>query len=361
MKIFISAGEVSGEMHAANLAKELKGIDAGISISAVGGDRLKAVSDDFIYNLVNLSAFGFWQPLKQYFLLRNILKEKVFGYWNSNPPDKVVLVDYYGFNIRIAKEARRRGIPVYYYVSPQVWASRSGRIKIIARYVKKMLVILPFEEDLYKKAGVDTVFVGHPLLDAIPESVHAVENKPQRPVIGLFPGSRKNIVEKHLGILEESAALIGKKIPSEFKIFAPPNITKDLAFAKYPVVSEQGFEERRKLSLAITTSGTVSLENALLGIPMIVMYKLSRFNYMIARMIVNINFITMANILFGKEVVPELIQKDANPQKISAAAVGLLKNPGAAEQMRKQLLSIRKILGNPGVSRRAAGIILNDR
>lgn len=348
-------------MHAANLAAAIKRTDKQIHIAALGGSRLKAIADDFIYDLTSLSAFGFWQPIKQYFFLKNLLREKVLSQWDSNPPDKVILVDYYGLNIYLAEQASRRRIPVYYFVSPQVWASRKGRIKKLAKYVKKMLVVLPFEEELYRKAGVDAVFVGHPLLDMVPANSNNQVSDNTPPVIGLFPGSRRNVVVKHLPILEAAAVRIMAQIPCKFRIFAPPNIADEFKSANYRMVTENGYEERSKLSLAITTSGTVSLENALLGLPMIVMYKLSRFNYWVAKILVKIKYITMANILLEKPVVPELIQNDATPEKIAEAAVKLLTDRAAYALMKQELLSIRKVLGNPGVSDRAANIILNDR
>ena len=357
MNILISAGDPSGDIHAANLVKALKKADRNVSITALGGQQLSHVSDKFVYNLVNLGGFGFWQPVNLYFKLKKVLVDIVIRFYSEHKPDKVIVVDYYGFNIHVAREAFKRGIPVYYYISPQVWASRPGRIRKIAKYVKKMLVILPFEEELYKKSGVDTVFVGHPLIDAVmapPEIVETVNNKI---TIGLFPGSRPNVFKRHIGLLMETAEKIKASMPQILKYFASRSLPKTVE-APYPVVVEDSYSERKDITLAITTSGTVSLENALLGIPMIVYYKLSKFNYFIAKMLVKIPYITMVNILLNRMLVPEFIQDDATGETISQKALSLLKDSASLKSYRNELLALRKVLGENGVSDRAAAIIL---
>jgi lipid-A-disaccharide synthase len=359
MEIFISAGDISGEMHAARLAAELKRSGPAVRITSLGGEKLKAASDNFILDLTKFGGFGFWQPFKLYFRLKSVLRD-ITSRWDRGPrPDKVVLVDYYGFNIRLAAEACKRSIPVYYYISPQVWASRAGRIRKLAKYVRKMLVILPFEEELYGKAGVDAVFVGHPLLDTIPAPLEKGESG-NKNIIGLFPGSRPSVIKKHLPIMLESAKLIAAKLPCEFILFASHNARAMLSIPGIKTVVDEDFAERRKLDFAITVSGTVSLENTLLGIPMAVMYKLSWFNYYLAKTLVRIPYITMANILLNRMAVPELIQGDANPRRISRTVADILGDSARTAELRKSLLSIREMLGKPGAAGRAAGIILND-
>ena len=353
--IFISAGDVSSDFHAANLVRAIRQENPEVSVAALGGRNLSAVSDNFVADICELSGFGFFAPVRLYFLLREIF-EKTKREWDERKPDKIILVDYYGFNIHLAKEAFSRKIPVYYYVSPQVWASRKGRIKKLARYVKKMLVILPFEEDIYKKAGLDTVFVGHPLLDVIKED--DLKNDGETvPLIGLFPGSRSSVVKRHLPILEKAAEIINNKIQANFRIVVPePSGYR--GFSKYPLIKSDNFSERAKLTLAITTSGTVSLENALLGIPMLVFYKLSWFNYLLARVLVRVKYIAMANILSGKELVPELIQSRANPEEIAEKAVSMIVSKDYLKSVKVELAALRKKLGNPGVSQRTAKLIM---
>ncbi|MHB9154617.1 MAG: lipid-A-disaccharide synthase [Endomicrobiales bacterium] len=358
--IFIAAGDLSGDIHAAHLARALRRQEKDCRIVSLGGKNLEEASDEFLENLVSLSAFGFWEPLRQYFRLRTIFGKTLLRSWDRRRPDKVVLVDFYGFNIHVARQAFARGIPVYYYISPQVWASRPGRIKNLARYVKKMLVILPFEEELYRRANLDASFVGHPLIDLVPGPELSTRPRAGKPVIGLFPGSRPGIFRRHLPILLEAAEGIRKECPSEFKIFIPANLAASVQGLPFPVVTENDYRERKCLDLAITTSGTVSLENTLLGIPMVVMYRLAWFNYFLARLLVRVPYITMANILAGEPLVPELVQHRARPGNIAREALGLLRDPALLKKTRERLYGLRKTLGEPGVADRAAALILGQ-
>ena len=354
--IFISAGDISGDFHAANLIRALKQKEPDISVTSLGGRNLSAVSDNFLANICELGGFGFFSPFRLYFLLKAIL-ERTESEWDKKKVDKVVLVDYYGFNIHLAKEAFRRGIPVYYFISPQVWASRRGRVRKLAKFVDKMLVILPFEEKIYKDAGIEAVFVGHPLLDVIKEEYIRSESETV-PLIGLFPGSRSGVSRRHMPILEKTAELINNKIQANFRVIVTePSDYRGIS--KYPLIKADNFAERSKLTLAITTSGTVSLENALMGIPMVVFYKLSRFNYFIAKLIVKIRHIAMPNILLEKDLVPELIQSEASAQNIAAKAFSLLSDKENIKAVKIELLSLRKKLGSPGVYARSAEIILS--
>jgi lipid-A-disaccharide synthase len=359
MNIFISAGDASGDIHAANLARSLRKLGRDVHIAALGGEQLKKECDEFLYNLVEVGGFGFWQPFKLYFKLKNVLTDIAVIYFERQKPDKVIIVDYYGFNIHIAKEASRRNIPVYYYISPQVWATRPGRVKTIGKYVKKMLAVLPFEEKLYRDAGIEAVFVGNPLIDMVPEPATWPAAVPDRICIGLFPGSRPNVFRRHIGLLMETAGLIKAGINADFKIFCVPALAEKCKGLPYPCVVEADYGERKKITLAITPSGTVSTENALLGIPMVVYYKLSGFNYAIAKLLANVKYVTMVNILLGRMLVPELLQKDATPAAIAGTALRLLKDAKELDSLREGLLGIRGRLGQPGVADRAAGIILS--
>lgn len=354
-KIFISAGDLSGEIHASNLVREIKKMQPSCHISCTGGTHLKAVSDTFIEDIVNINAFGFL-PVKPFFFLKSVLKKLVI-YFETEKPDKVILTDYYGFHIFVAKAAKKLNIPVYYYVSPQVWASRKGRINKLAAVIKKMLCILPFEEKMYREKGVDAVFVGNPLIDIVPEKDSFQISNP--PIIGLFPGSRKSVIKRHVPVILETAKILKEKLNADFVMFG---INKEAGFAlpeyiKYE--SGNDFEKRKKIDIAVCPSGTVSLENSLLGIPMAVMYKLSYFNYFFIRMIAQVKYITLANILADRKIVPEFIQFDAKPEKIAGSVIKQLAS-GVYPAQVKELLEFRKMLGRPGVSKRAAEIILND-
>lgn len=357
--ICIVAGDMSGDEHASAVAAALKAADATVTISALGGVRLQSAADTFLGNIVDLNAFGFFAPVKLYSTLRRLFKTVLLKQWDILKPDVVMLVDYYGFNVYVARAAHARGIPVYYYISPQVWASRPGRIKQLKKYVTRMLVILPFEKALYESHGVPVTFVGHPILDKLPPPADALSHPP---VIGIFPGSRRSYFNRHVPMLLAAIERIRHEIPdASFVFFVVPSLAGRCQDIPFKVVTDDpGFVERKKLTMAITTSGTVSLENAVLGIPMLVMYRLSWFNYILARLLVNIKYITMANILAGREIVPEYIQHRAHPAAIAEAAARLLRNSAALRQSREQLLAVRQQLGQPGAAVRAAKIILEN-
>jgi lipid-A-disaccharide synthase len=355
-KIFVSAGDLSGEIHASNLVKEIKNINPLCRISAVGGDNLKSIVDDFLEDIVNIHAFGFL-PIKQIVYLKKVLK-KIENHFSKDRPNKIILVDYYGFNIYIARFAKKINIPVYYYISPQVWASRSGRIKKLAATVKKMFVILPFEEKLYKDNGIDAVFVGNPLIDRVPEK-QKIDILSHPPIIGLFPGSRKSAIKRHMPIIIETAKILKEKINAKFIIFSPDSEFNYNLPEYIGLDISGGFEKRKTVDFAICSSGTVSLENALMGIPMVVMYKLSYFNYFLIRAIIKIKYIAIVNILANKTIVPEFIQFDANSSKIALSVIKQLEPENYMPKV-KELLSFRSMLGTIGVSKRAAEIILND-
>jgi lipid-A-disaccharide synthase len=351
-KIFISAGDLSGEIHAANLVREIKKANPSWRIYACGGENLKAAADEFIEDIVNINAFGFF-PIKQVLFLKKFLK-RLLKFFETQKPDKIILVDYYGFHIHVAKAAKKLGIPVYYYISPQVWASRPARIKKLAATVKKMLVILPFEEELYKKAGIDAVFVGNPLIDRVPYTDKSLPSTP--PLIGLFPGSRKSVIKRHMPIIIKTAKILRDRLNADFVMFtANDNFHYELP-QYIKIERNNDWEIRKSIDFAVCPSGTVSLENSLMGIPMAVMYKLSYFNYFIMRMIAKVKYITIANILADKSIVPEFIQFDAKPEKIADCVIaGLNKETYAAKV--KELSDLRKMLGEKGVSKRAAAII----
>ncbi|MDR1784247.1 MAG: hypothetical protein LBQ99_00645 [Endomicrobium sp.] len=357
-KIFVSAGDLSGDIHASNLVKEIKKINPLYYISAVGGVNLKLVSDKFLDNIVSINAFGFF-PIKQFLYLKKVLR-KLEDHFIGEHPGKIILVDYYGFNIFVARLAKKLRIPVYYYISPQVWASRSGRIKELAKTVKKMLVILPFEEKLYKDNNVDAIFVGNPLIDSVPER----QSFPKQsfgsfnpPTIGLFPGSRKNVIKRHIPLILKTAKILKFKLDAKFIMFsASEEFTFQLP--EYIELCKSGdFERRRSIDFAICPSGTVSLENTLMGVPMVVIYKLSYFNYFFIRAVIKVKYITLVNILSDKNIVPEFVQTNAKPKKIVSSVLEQLEFENYTHKV-KELNTFRKMLGTPGVNRRVAEIIL---
>ncbi|MDR1928634.1 MAG: lipid-A-disaccharide synthase [Endomicrobium sp.] len=362
-KFFISAGDLSGDIHASNLVKEIKNLLPSFSsyIFAVGGKNLKMVADFFVEDIVNIGAFGFL-PIKQIFFLRKVF-QKITLLLKKNHPDKIILVDYYGFHVHIAKLAKKLKIPVYYYISPQIWASRYKRIKEIAKTVKKIFVIFHFEEKLYTDNGVEAMFVGNPLIDIINVNKKIEKRKfdiLNPPVIGLFPGSRQSIIKKHIPIIVKTAKILRQKINAKFIIFFFKNNT-EYKFPKYIDLStSQDYKKRASIDFAICPSGTVNLENALIGIPMSVIYKLSYINFFIIKTFIKIKYISIVNILLDKAVIPELIQFDATPKKIASSVLEQLNPKNYMLQMR-MFIKIKKMLGTYGVSKRVAKIIIHDK
>jgi lipid-A-disaccharide synthase len=360
-RFLLVAGDPSGDRHGAALAQALKAKVPGAKIAALGGPHLKALADVFGYPLTGIGGFGFWEPLfklpqlwKARAEFQTLLKE-----WK---PDAVIPIDFYGFNIHVARLAKKAGVPVYYYISPQVWASRPHRIQALGKAVTEMLVLFPFEEDLYKKAGVPVSFVGHPLLEQMPgPSTEAPEM-----LVGLLPGSRRSVIQRHLPILISTAQRLRAQHPNlKVYLFRPEEIESAFyaaALAEAPWITltpDPGYTLRRRLWLAIGVSGTAALENMLLGIPMIIMYSLSFLTYQVAKRLIRVPFIGIPNILAGRAVVPELIQAEATPEKIAAAAHTLLQDASARAAMRDQLLQLRSLL-NTGGSARAADTILKN-
>jgi len=358
----IIAGDRSGDMHAANLVTAIKESSSQIDILALGGDNLKTVADKFLYNLFSIEGFGFSSALFKYFALRKIFLKNIVANLDSGNVSAVILVDYYGFNIFVARAAKKRNIPVYYYICPQVWASRKGRINQLKKNVTKMLLTLPFERELYANAGINFTFVGHPIIDILPNENYAKLNQNESIVIGVFPGSRKNTVIKHIKLLENTAQEISKHINARFKLFLPDERCLSLLSKNSllePVIGSD-YSARKGLSAALSVSGTVCLENSLLGIPSVIFYKLSKFNYLIAKMLVKTKFIAMPNILLGRHLLPELIQENATVHNLSKATLDILANKDNWQNTNKALLGLRGILGSGGVAKYAAKEILND-
>ncbi len=361
MTILIVAGDPSGDLHGSHLARQLK--TNGARVAAVGGPHLRQEADEFLEDLASLAITGFWEPAaKAGFLLRLGLRLKRF--MQEQRPAALVCIDYYGFNRWVLALAKAANIPAYYFISPQVWASRAGRINTLKRLVRKMLVIFPFEEQLYRTAGVPCAFVGHPLLDLIPEPPKKPDLKTPF-TIGLLPGSRSSEVSRHLPVFLEAFRALQQTFPgSRALIFASPHLP-DSAYSAVAgsaeLVREAGYTRRAGLDLAISSSGTATLENALLGVPMVVVYKMSWLTYAVARAIIRVHHISMVNILADRRLVPELIQNEATPQRVAEAARALLEDPNRYARLRQDLLALRRVLGEPGASRRAAQEILSFR
>ncbi|MBI3306499.1 MAG: lipid-A-disaccharide synthase [Candidatus Omnitrophica bacterium] len=370
LKIFFIACEASGDTHGAHLIEQLRLLDPEIQITGLGGPRMKRSGMPLLKDMTNLSALGLGDVLRQYFVYRRIFYgalEEVRKF----KPDVIVVIDSPAFNLRFAKKIYKE-FPVIYYISPQIWAWGGRRIHTIKRTISKMLCILPFEEEIYEKAGVPCEFVGHPLLDEIPA---ASENRaglrkewkiPEyRLAIGLLPGSREKEVKRILPVMLKSAALLKNEFPEAcFFIMRSPNVSRkiyDSLLIQYPGLDirfqDYSHSLVASLDFALVTSGTATLETTLLGVPFFLLYKTGWTTYFLGRQLVRVKFLGLTNLLAGKNVVPEFIQRDANPKAIAQKAIKLLSDQQAMDNMREELLEIREKLGEKGASLRAARTI----
>jgi lipid-A-disaccharide synthase len=365
MKYYIIAGEASGDLHGSNLMKALKEKDPAPEFRFWGGDMMAAQGGTLVKHYRDLAFMGFLEVAMN---LRTILNNIKFCKEDikNNRPDVLILVDYPGFNLRIAKFAKQLGIKVVYYISPQLWAWKEGRVEIIKKYVDEMMVILPFEEDFYKKHGVHSHFVGHPLLDAIStlEDIESdyfkVDNGlNEKEIIALLPGSRKQEVEKMLEIMLSVRPYFKEY---QFVIAGAPSLPKDF-YEKYVddnvhFVSNKTYDLLRCSKAALVTSGTATLETALLNIPEVVCYRGSTISYAIAkRLVKNIKYISLVNLIMDREVVKELIQNELNTNNLVEELKKILETEKRFEVFKDYEL-LREKLGGKGASGNAADVIL---
>ena len=369
-KILLVAGEVSGDLHGSHLVEAVQRIEPGVQFFGVGGEGLEKRGMKLLYPAHSLSVVG----ITEVFVKLGTILKALRGLKRSlkrEKPDLVILIDFPEFNLRLAKIAHRRGIPILYYISPQVWAWRPKRIRLIAQLVKKMVVLFPFEVPLYEAAGVDVEWVGHPLLDIVKPTLPKEKAfqqfglNPKQRTIGLLPGSRSHEVERLLPPLLASAHLLQKEIPDlQFVIPLAPGLPKTILSSRMknislPVKVVEGFTyDVMKLSdLLITASGTATLEGAILGKPMIIIYKVSFLSYWIVRALIRVDHIGLVNLVAEKEIVPELIQKDVHPQRIADEALRILRDPILSRKMSESMGEVRQKLGKPGAAQRAAHIV----
>jgi lipid-A-disaccharide synthase len=371
-KILMIAGEASGDLHGSHLVKELLSLDPSLRIYGVGGEKMKNEGVELIADSNKMAVVGITEVLLKLKSIYRIYR-KLKNSLTADSPSLVILIDYPDFNLRFAREAKKKNIPIVYYISPQVWAWRKGRIKKIGRLIKKMIVIFPFEKTIYEKAKIDVDFVGHPLLDSIrsqffrEEAFQKFSLTSGVTTIGLLPGSRMNEVKRLLPPMIEAIPLISKQInPAQFIIPVAPGLdlgeVQNLVGSKREnirVVENNIYDVMRISDVVIVASGTATIEAAIMGAPMIVVYRVSPFTYLLGKMLIKVKNIGMVNIIAGKTVVPELIQRDVTPEKITSAVVRILNNPFKREEIKKELSSVKEKIGNPGASLRAAQIIIS--
>ncbi len=360
--LLIVAGEESGDRHGARLLSSLVELRPGVRAFGLAGERLVAAGAEPIADSAEISVVGLVEVLKVVRRAREI-KARLLAEVDRRRPAAALLIDSPGFNLRMARALKKRGIPVIYYISPQVWAWWRGRVRGIARRVDKMLVLFPFEVEFYRQAGVDVSHVGHPLVDEVPELPHVWDARPDPGGfnIALMPGSRASEVEALLPVLLESAARIAERLPVRLRLLraggrAGAAVDRHLGASRLPVevVRREPFALLADSHLALCASGTATLELGLIGTPMVVLYRLALWTYWAGRVLVDLPYVSLVNLVLGERVVPELMQHEANAARIEREAVSLLGDRPRIAEMRGRLAGLRPKLGRPGASRRAA-------
>ncbi len=360
MKYYIISGEQSGDMHAANLAAALKRKDENAEFRAWGGDRLKAEGATIVKYIKDLAFMGFLEVIVNLpTILRNIkfCKKDIIEF----NPDALILVDYPGFNFRIAKFAKQNGIKVFYYISPQIWAWKKSRIKQIKEIVDKLFVILPFEKEYYKENNFEVNFVGHPLLDEIAKDNFTFSIKTEKPIIALLPGSRKQEIQK---ILPQMLKVKNDFPTYEFVVATTNSVEEEfykniIGNKEVLIAKNETYGLLKNAKAALVTSGTATLETALFSVPQVVCYKTNTFSYQIAKRLVKTKFISLVNIIMNKLVVKELIQNDLNAKNLSASLSEILENTNK-EKIQKDYNTLKLKLGVEGASNKVAELILKE-
>ena len=371
--IMVLTGEPSGDLHAGHLVREIKRLNNRVYFSGIGGTHLENQKVDLFYNISKLSAMGFTEVLMQFGQIKkafDLFKKKL----KANKPDLIILVDYPGFNLKAAQFAKDHyNIKILYYITPKVWAWKKSRLKKIKKYIDHAALILPFEEKIYKKANIPYTYVGNPLLDEYPENLskpflrsHTLFSKNKDSlIIGLLPGSRKAEIKNLLEVMVKAANLIHQNNKKAFFIISQATSIKRETLEKFLIncsnkplflINEGPVKNIfLKSDLVIAASGTVTLEAALCCVPTIIVYKMSPISYRMAKLLVRVKYAGLANLIINAQVMPELLQNDATPEKISEKALYMLDN---LFYFQNRLKLVRKFLGKKGASKRAGNIAI---
>jgi lipid-A-disaccharide synthase len=361
----IVAGEASGDLHGARLVEAMRGRSAELFFLGIGGPAMRQAGVRIVMDAAELSVVGITEVFSRLPRIWEGVK-RARGVLRGLKPDLLVLIDFPDFNLHLAAVAKKLGIPVLYYVSPQVWAWRSGRVRKIARRVDHMAVILPFEAPFYSDHGVPVTFVGHPLLDApLPDSTAGGASPEAAHTIGLLPGSRRGEVARLLPVMRAAADRLRCAQPHlRFLVSLAPSVDPQWIAEALGAVSGDAFEivsggataVFRRACLVVAASGTVTLEACIHGVPMVIIYRVSTLSYWLGRALVRVPAIGLVNLVAGRRIVPELLQDEANPQRIAQEVSGLLADRDALAGLRGDLLALRGELGGPGAAGRVAEI-----
>jgi lipid-A-disaccharide synthase len=366
----LSCGETSGDLYAGALVAALRAQESTIDVFGLGGDRFRAAGGRLVGDFRGLAVTGLVEALR-------VLPDSIAMYRRlveaaeRERPDVLVLIDYPDFNFRLMAAVRRLGVPIVYYVSPQLWAWRPGRMHTMKTMVDRVLPIFPFEQALYEREGVDVKFVGHPLIDLArsetprEEFLKALDLEPTKPVVALLPGSRPNELHRHVPILAAAVPRISSRVVgTQFLIARAPHVA-DSYFAPFEgggapvrIVQDQTDNVLAAADVVVTASGTATVQTALHDKPMVVVYRLSPITYKLGKPLVRVSTYSMVNLVAGEQVVEELIQEACTPDAVAKETIELLTNRERVEDMKAQLAMVREKLGGPGASQRAAAAII---
>lgn len=365
-EILLVAGETSGDLHAAAVAREIRRLAPAVKLAGIGGTRMQREGVELIEHVSRLSVMGFTEVLRHiprhYQLLR-----RVTARIESGNAGLVILVDYPGFNMKVAHAAHEAKVPVLYYVAPQVWAWGANRIAKLAEYVTRAAVILPFEEKMLRMGGVDATFVGHPLLDravSLPSLSQAREKlglPMNAPVLALFPGSRFQEIARHLDVFVATARELESRVPGlRVVVSGAPDIRIDSSCCPYPVITEDSFTVLTAADAALCKSGTTTLEAAVAGCPLVIGYRTSRWTYALARRLVKVAHIGLVNIVAERVVAPEFVQEAFVPREVASVLEPLLDRTNPVRSaMCSDLAEVRRKLGSPGAAVRVAEMAID--
>ena len=369
--VLIVAGEASADLHGSNLVRALKRLDPTISFYGIGGKQMEEAGVKILIPASDMAVVGLTEVFsklpkiaKAHRTLKNLLKNR--------PPDLLIPIDYPGFNIHLAGLAKRYKVPVLYYISPQVWAWRTGRVKKLAKRVDRMAVILPFEERFYRERGVDVEYVGHPLLDSVPQHLDRDEITRKMglehayPVLGLLPGSRNEEIGNHLPVMIKAVEILSSHYPHLRGLLPvaptiPPELVQSFlkeSSAEISISQRSIYDTLTVCDLALVASGTATVETAILGVPMVLLYRASAITYWVGKRVIKVPFLGLVNLVAGEQVIPELIQDDVTPDRLGREAFEILEGGQKRENMIEKLGMVKERLGRGGASERTAKIVI---
>ena len=371
MKIMFSAGEASGDMHGANIARAIKNLAPETELLGMGGSKMAAAGVKIVYDIKDLGFIGIGEIIRKipfFFKLRSFLVHTM----QTEKPDVLVCIDYPGFNMRLIKKAKAAGIPVVYFILPTIWAWHQSRGAIIAKYTDLAISLFPFEEKIYRSLGTNVVYAGHPLLDVVHPDMSKEEAcryfglRPDKPIVLLMPGSRKQEVQGLLPYMLGAAKLIAKAVP-DVQFIIPCASTIDRSMLEKPI-AERGisvtiadnhvYDMMNISTVAIAASGTATLETALMGLPTVLIYRVAALTFELAKYLVHVEYIGLPNIISGRGIMPEIWQHAVTPENITEEVVPLLTQPDRWEQMHNDMLAVRQTMGEAGANERIARTIL---